>query len=104
MVDYYSPTAYRSDAIPTLPAGGHPRLDKAFERLSWGHCRMPVVPNTMEVQLAYAGLFKEDRDSEDGFPWGEESFNVSKGFLSGLQGLLYVIYMCSAVFFLYSLE
>ncbi len=98
MADYYSPSAYRSDAIPDLPAGGHPRLDSAFERLSWGHQGMPIAPNTMEVQLAYASLFKEDKDADDGFPWGEEIFNVSKGFSSGLQGFLYIIYMCSSIF------
>lgn len=102
MADYYTPTAYRSDAIPDLPAGGHPRLDQAFERLGWGHYGMPVVPNTMEVQLAYASLFKEDKDAEDGFPWGEEVFSISKGFLSGLQGFLYIIYMCAAVMFFIS--
>lgn len=77
-------------------------MDKAFERLSWGHSRMQIVPNTMEAQLAYAALFKQNKDAEDGFPWGEEVFSVSKGFLSGLQGLLYIIYMCSVVFFLLS--
>ncbi|WP_199453008.1 hypothetical protein [Marinobacter sp. bablab_jr008] len=99
MNECYAPAAYRSDAIPNLPGGGHRGLDKAFERLSWGHSRMQIVPNTMEAQLAYAALFKQNKDAEDGFPWGEEVFSVSKGFLSGLQGLLYIIYMCSVVFF-----
>jgi len=99
MTDDYQDTAYRSDAIPTLPPGGHPDMDKAFQRLAWGNYQNPVVPNTMEAQLAYAGLFKEKSDADDGFPWGESVFSVSKGFFSGLQGFLYITYMCAALAF-----
>lgn len=99
MSEIYQVKAYRSNAIPFLPAGGHPKLDHAFERLAWGHYQLPVAPNTMEAQLAYASLFQDDRDAEDGFPWGESTFSVSKGFLSGLQGFLYVLYMCTAIVF-----
>jgi hypothetical protein len=90
MTDVYNDTAYRSDAIRVLPPGGHSDMDKAYRRLPWGECQNPVVPNTMTVQLAYAGLFDDDSDAEDGFPWGESVFSVSKGFLSGLQGFLYI--------------
>lgn len=95
MTDDYQDTAYRSDAIPALPPGGHPRMDKAFQRLPWGHYENPVMPNTMETQLGYARLFEDESDAEDGHPWGESVFSVSKGFLSGLQGFLYLFYMCS---------
>ncbi|MCL1486110.1 MAG: hypothetical protein MH208_18605 [Marinobacter sp.] len=61
------------------------------------------MPNTMAVQLAYAGLFKDESDTYDGFPWGESVFSVSKGFLSGLQGFLYIVYMCAALAFFISL-
>lgn len=77
-------------------------MDKAFQRLPWGHIQNPIVPNTMEVQLAYAGLFVSESDAEEGFPWGESVFSVSKGFLSGLQGFLYMLYMCAAVVFFIS--
>ena len=102
MTNVYHDTAYRSDAIPALPSGGHPDMDKAFQRLPWGRCQNPIVPNTMAVQLAYAGLFEDDSDADDGFPWGESVFSVSKGFLSGLQGFLYMVYMCAAVVFFIS--
>ncbi|MDY6816990.1 MAG: hypothetical protein SV598_14270, partial [Pseudomonadota bacterium] len=102
MTDDYQDTAYRSDAIPTLPPGGHPDMDKAFQRLPWGHYQNPVMPNTMETQLAYARLFEDESDAEDGHPWGESVFAVSKGFLSGLQGFLYILYMCAAVVFFIS--
>lgn len=95
MTDEYQDTAYRFDAIPALPPGGHPDMDKAFQRLPWGHYQNPVMPNTMEAQLAYARLFAEENDAEDGYPWGETVFSVSQGFLSGLQGFLYITYMCS---------
>ncbi|MDC0664187.1 hypothetical protein [Marinobacter sp. SS21] len=103
MNDVYKDTAYRSDAIPALPPGGHPDMDRVFQRLPWGYHQNPVVPNTMEVQLAYAGLFEGESDVEDGYPWGEAVFSVSKGFLSGLQGVLYVVYMCAALVFYISL-
>ncbi|MCL1477475.1 MAG: hypothetical protein MH219_07955 [Marinobacter sp.] len=103
MTNVYHDTAYRSDAIPALPSGGHPDMDKAFQRLPWGRCQNPIVPNTMAVQLAYAGLFKDESDTYDGFPWGESVFSVSKGFLSGLQGFLYIVYMCAALAFFISL-
>jgi len=103
MNDVYKDTAYRSDAIPTLPPGGHPDMDRAFQRLPWGSSQNPMVPNTMEAQLAYAVLFEGESDVEDGYPWGEAVFSVSKGFLSGLQGVLYVVYMCAALVFYISL-
>ena len=102
MTDEYQDTAYRSDAIPVLPPGGHPDMDKAFQRLPWGHYQNPVMPNTMETQLAYARLFEDESDAEDGHPWGESIFSVSKGFLSGLQGFLYILYMCAALAFFIS--
>lgn len=102
MDNVYQNTAYRSHAIPALPPGGHPKLDHGFQRLSWGNYQMPVVPSTMEAQLAYARLFQEESDAEDGFPWGESFFSVSKGFLARLQGSLYMIYMCAAVMFFIS--
>lgn len=102
MTDDYQDTAYRSDAIPALPPGGHPDMDKAFQRLPWGHYQNPVMPNTMETQLAYARLFENESDADDGHPWGESVFSVSKGFLSGLQGFLYILYMCAAVVFFIS--
>ncbi|MDC0664185.1 hypothetical protein [Marinobacter sp. SS21] len=95
MNDVYHETAYRSDAIPNLPPGGHPDMDRSFQRLAWGCCQNPVVPSTVEAQLAYARLFESESDAEDGFPWGGAVFSVSKGFLSGLQGFLYMLYMCS---------
>ncbi|MBL3554935.1 MULTISPECIES: hypothetical protein [Marinobacter] len=103
MTDHYQATAYRSDAIPALPPGGHPDMDKAFQRLPWGHYQNPVMPNTMETQLAYARLFEDESDAEDGHPWGESVFSVSKGVLSGLQGFLHMLYMCAAVGFFVSL-
>lgn len=78
-------------------------MDKAFQRLPWGHNQNPIVPNTMAAQLAYAGLFESESDAEDGYPWGEAVFSVSKGLLSGLQGSLYVMYMAVAVGFWASL-
>ena len=33
MNEIYQDTAYRSDDIPTQPAGGHPDMDKAFQRM-----------------------------------------------------------------------
>ncbi|UQG57427.1 MULTISPECIES: hypothetical protein [unclassified Marinobacter] len=102
MTNVYHDTAYRSDAIPALPSGGHPDMDKVFQRLPWGRCQNPIVPNTMAVQLAYAGLFKDESDTYDGFPWGESVFSVSKGFLSGLQGSLYILYMCAWLAFFIS--
>lgn len=102
MTDVYQNTAYRSDAIPTLPSGGHPDMDKAFQRLPWGHYQNPVMPNTMETQLAYARLFEGGSDVDDGYPWGESMFLVSKGFWSGVQGFLYIIYMCAALAFFIS--
>ncbi|SDX69290.1 hypothetical protein [Marinobacter mobilis] len=99
MNDVYQTTAYRSDAIPALPPGGHPDMDRAFQRLPWGHNQNPIVPNTIEAQLAYARLFESDKDAEDGYPWGESVFSVSKGLLSGLQGFLYMLYMCSLLAF-----
>ncbi|MCL1486989.1 MAG: hypothetical protein MH186_03130 [Marinobacter sp.] len=36
MTDEYQDTAYRSGAIPALPSGGHPDMDKASQRLPWG--------------------------------------------------------------------
>ncbi|MCL1477477.1 MAG: hypothetical protein MH219_07965 [Marinobacter sp.] len=99
MTNVYHDTAYRSDAIPALPSGGHPDMDKAFQRLPWGHCQNPIVPNTMAVQLAYARLFESDSEANDGYPWGEVVFSVSKGLLSGLQGFLYILYMCAALAF-----
>ena len=77
-------------------------MDKAFQRLPWGRYQNPVMPNTMETQLAYASLFKDESDAEDGYPWGELVFSVSKGFLSGLQGFLYILYMCCALAFFVS--
>ncbi|MAZ05985.1 MAG: hypothetical protein CME81_06225 [Halomonas sp.] len=103
MTDVYRDTAYRSDAIPELSAGGHPDMDKAFQRLPWGRAQNPVVPNTMEAQLAYARMYGESCDAEGGYPWGESVFGVSKGFLSGLQGFLYILYMTMAVGFFISL-
>ena len=103
MNEIYQDTAYRSDDSPTQPAGGHPDMDKAFQRLPWGSGQNPVMPDTMEVQLAYAGLFKGESDAEDGFPWGERVYSISKGFLSGLQGFLYILYMTVAVGFFASL-
>ncbi|MBL3823361.1 MULTISPECIES: hypothetical protein [unclassified Marinobacter] len=103
MTDDYLDTAYCSDAIPTLPPGGHPGMDKAFQRLPWGHYQNPVMPNTMETQLAYARLFEDESDVEDGHPWGDSVFSVSKGALSSLQGFLYIMYMCVAVGFFISL-
>ncbi|MDC0662913.1 hypothetical protein [Marinobacter sp. SS21] len=102
MNDVYQTTAYRSDAIPALPPGGHADMDKAFQRLPWGHNQNPIVPNTMEAQLAYAGLFESENDVEDGYPWGGAVFSISKGFLSGLQGFLYMLYMCSWLAFFIS--
>lgn len=78
-------------------------MDNAFQRLPWGRNQNPMVPNTMEAQLAYAGLFESETDVEDGFPWGESVFSVSKGFLSGFQSFLYVLYMCTALVFCISL-
>ena len=103
MTDDYQDTAYCSDTIPILPPGGHPDMDKAFQRLPWGHYQNPIMPNTMETQLAYARLFEDGNDVEDGYPWGESVFSVSKGFLSGLQGFLHMLYMCAAVGFFISL-
>jgi hypothetical protein len=103
MTDVYHETAYRSDAIPDLPPGGHPDMDKAFQRLPWGHYQNPLVPNTMTVQLAYAGLFEDESNADDGHPWGESVFSISKGFLSRLQSCLYILYMCGAVVFFVSL-
>ena len=68
-----------------------------------GRCQNPVVPNTMVVQFAYAALFESESDSDDWFPWSESVFSVSKGFLSGFQGFLYVLYMAVAVSFFASL-
>ncbi|MCL1481459.1 MULTISPECIES: hypothetical protein [unclassified Marinobacter] len=85
MTDEYQDTAYRSGAIPALPSGGHPDMDKASQRLPWGHYQNPVVPNTMEMQLAYARLFEDESDVEDGHPWGESVFSVSKGFWLGFK-------------------
>ena len=102
MNEIYQDTAYRSDDIPTQPAGGHPDMDKAFQRLPWGSGQNPVMPDTMEVQLAYAGLFKGESDAEDGFPWGESVFSVSKDFLTGVQGFLYILYMCAGLAFFIS--
>ncbi len=98
-MEAYQPTAYRFDDIPILPSGGHPKLDKVFERLSWGHYQTPVVPNAVEVQLAYASLFSNENDAEDGFPWNEESFSIGKGFLNGFQSLLYMIHICAVLLF-----
>lgn len=103
MTDVYHKTAYRSDAIPVLPPGGHPDMDKAFQRLPWGHYQNPLVPNSMAVQLAYARLFEGESDAEDGHPWGESAFSIGKGFMSRLQGSLYILYMCGAVVFFVSL-
>lgn len=103
MTDVYKDTAYRSDALPALPPGGHPDMDKAFQRLPWGHYQNPVMPNTIETQLAYARLFEDESDAEDGHPWGESVFSVSKGLLNGLQGFLYILYMSVAVGFFASL-
>lgn len=102
MNDVYRESAYRSDAIPELPAGGHANMDEAFQRLPWGRAQNPVVPNTMEVQLAYARLYGEGCDAEEGYPWGASVFSVSKGFLSGLQGLLYMVYMIAWLAFFIS--
>lgn len=74
MTSAYSDNAYRSARIPTLPAGGHGDKDRMFRRLPWGHYQTPVVPNTMKGQLAYAGLFRDYKDAEDGFPWGAAFF------------------------------
>ncbi|SFM80305.1 hypothetical protein SAMN04487963_0021, partial [Marinobacter zhejiangensis] len=92
---YYGPTAYRSSHIPTLPPGGHAKMDRAFQRLPWGHYISPVVPNTMNAQLAYARLFMEEKDAENGFPWGETIFAINKGFLKWLLGSLYILYLCA---------
>lgn len=102
MNDVYQDTAYRSNTIPTMPPGGHSDMDRAFQRLAWGYYQNPVVPNTMEMQLAYAGLFEGESEADDGFPWGESVFSISKGFLSGLQGFLYITYMCAALAFFLS--
>lgn len=99
MSEIYQPAAYRSDAIPNLPAGGHPKMDRVFDRLAWGLYQTPVIPNTVEAQLSYAGLFQEPEDAEDGYPWGEKQFSIRKGFLGGLQGFFYTIYMCSKILF-----
>lgn len=96
-MDIYSKNAYRSDRIPILPAGGHPGKDQAFQRLPWGHYQNPVIPNTMKAQLAYARLFKGEQDAEDGFPWGEIVFTISRGFFVRLQGALYMLYLMSAL-------
>ncbi|KEF30949.1 hypothetical protein D777_02891 [Marinobacter nitratireducens] len=45
MTDVYQTTSYRSDAIPALPPGGHPDIDKALQRLPWGHNQNPSAPN-----------------------------------------------------------
>ncbi|SDX76410.1 hypothetical protein SAMN04487960_1231, partial [Marinobacter mobilis] len=94
---YYGPTAYRSSHIPTLLPGGHPKMDRTFQRLPWGHYQNPLVPNTINAQLAYARLFKEEQDAEDGFPWGEIVFTISRGFFVRLQGALYMLYLMSAL-------
>ncbi|MDI9244425.1 hypothetical protein [Marinobacter sp. CHS3-4] len=103
MTDVYHDTAFRSDAIPVLPPGGHSEMDKAFQRLPWGHYQNPLVPSSMAVQLAYARLFEDENDADDGFPWSEAVFTVSKGFLSGLQGLMYMVHMCAKLAFFISL-
>ncbi|SFL88023.1 hypothetical protein [Marinobacter zhejiangensis] len=97
MTNLYSIDAYRSSHIPTLPPGGHPKMDRAFQRLPWGHYQSPVVPNTMKAQLAYACLFKEEQDAEDGFPWGEAVFTISRGFFIRLQSALYMLYLMAAL-------
>lgn len=102
MTDVYSSTAYRSDAIPIQRSGGHPKLDKMFQQLAWGHYQTPIVPNTVEAQLAYAGLFKDEADAEDGFPWGEEKIAIGNGFLNGLQAFFYITYMCAKLAFFVS--
>lgn len=70
-------------------------MDRAFQRLPWGHYISPVVPNTMNAQLAYARLFMEEKDAENGFPWGETIFAINKGFLKWLLGSLYILYLCA---------
>ena len=102
MKDVYQDTAYRSDALPILPPGGHLGMDQAFQRLAWGHYQNPVVPNTMETQLAYAGLYAEESNSDEAFPWGALVFSVSTGLLSKLQGFLYILYMCAKLGFFIS--
>ncbi|WP_303291544.1 hypothetical protein [Marinobacter sp. SS5-14b] len=97
MTDAYSDNAYRADRIPTLPPGGHAKMDRAFQRLPWGHYQSPVVPSTMKAQLAYARLFKNENDTEDGFPWGESVFTISRGFFVRLQSALYMLYIMAAL-------
>lgn len=100
--DVYQSSAYRSDAIPIQRSGGHQKLDKLYQRLAWGHYQTPIVPNTLEAQLAYANLFKDEADAEDGFPWGEKKIAIGKGFLSGLQAFLHVVYMGAKLLFFIS--
>lgn len=98
-MEVYQSTAYRSDHVPIQRCGGHPDLDKVFDRLSWGYYQTPVVPNTVEVQLAYASLFSNEKEAEDGFPWNEKKFSISKGFLSSVQSSLYMMHICSVLLF-----
>ncbi|MFB2764260.1 hypothetical protein [Marinobacter shengliensis] len=95
MTDVYRDTAYRSDAIPVLLAGGHPDMDLAFQRLPWGGTHNPIMPNTIEVQLTYARLY--ENDAESGFPWDDTTYLIGNGFLRGLQGFLYILYMSVGV-------
>ena len=95
MTDAYSDNAYRADRIPTLPPGGHAKMDRAFQRLPWGHYQSPVVPSTLKAQLAYARSFTNKQDCEDGFPWSESVFTIGKGFLNWLQGTLHMLYLCA---------
>ena len=88
MTNAYSDNAYRADRIPTLPPGGHAKMDRAFQRLPWGHYQSPVVSGTLKAQLAYARSFTNKQDCEDGFPWSESVFSIGKGFLNWLQGTL----------------
>ena len=66
-------------------------MDLAFQRLPWGGTHNPIMPNTIEVQLTYARLY--ENDAESGFPWDDTTYLIGNGFLRGLQGFLYILYM-----------